>query len=65
MAPSAFTMPPAHLAGLDVLGHHVDVVDDDLALLGGDLKNLALLALVLAGQNDDCIALFDVKLIHF
>ena len=37
----------AHTAGLDVLRHDVDLLDDDLALRGRYREDLALLALVL------------------
>src|SRR5699024_7424119 len=40
----------ALLAGLGVAGDHVDLLHDHLALLGHNLQDLALLALVLAGQ---------------
>src|SRR5699024_8924508 len=54
----------ALLAGLGVAGDHVDLLHDDLALLGHDLQDLALLALVLTGQDDDGIVLANAHLIH-
>jgi len=41
--------------------HLVDALDDNLALLRHSLGNLALLALILAGQYNDRIALLDVQ----
>ncbi len=38
-----------------MLLYHVDALHDDLALFRGNLKDLALLALVVTGDNDDGI----------
>ena len=54
----------ALLAGLDVAGHHVDALDHDLGFAGNGAEHLALLALVLAGQNDDLVVLLDLQTIH-
>ena len=51
----------AHTARLYMLFDHVAAFDDNLLLFGADLKNLTLLAVVFAGQNDDCVALFYMK----
>ena len=50
----------ALLAGLDVAGHHVDALHDDLGFAGDGAEHLALLALVLAGQDDNGIALLHI-----
>ena len=50
----------ALLAGLDVAGHHVDALHDDLGFAGDGAEHLALLALVLTGQNHDGVILLDV-----
>ena len=50
----------ALLAGLLMLGGNIDALDDDLHRLGVGLDDLALLALVLAGQDNDLIVSFNV-----
>ena len=50
----------ALLAGLDVAGHHVDALHDDLGFAGDGAEHLALLALVLTGQDDNGIALLHI-----
>ena len=42
-------------AGLDVLGHDVHAVDDDLALFRGGRDDLSALALVVARDHDDLV----------
>ena len=54
----------ALLAGLGVAGDDVDLLHDHLAGLGHDLQDLALLALVLAGQDDNQVVLTNAHLIH-
>src|SRR5699024_9730335 len=51
-------------AGLDVLGDHVQALDNDLALFGGSLQDLAGLALVLAGDDHNVVAGFNMKIVH-
>jgi hypothetical protein len=50
----------AHLTGLNMLGNDIETFNDNLLLLGGNLKNLALLALVLTGKDNNSIAGFNV-----
>ena len=54
-----------HSARLYMFGYHVAAFDNDFALGGAYFQHLALFVLVLTGQDDDCIAFFDVNLIHF
>src|SRR5699024_10025600 len=49
---------------LDVLGDHVQALDNDLALFRGGLQNLAGLALVLAGDDHNVVAGFNMKIVH-
>jgi hypothetical protein len=49
-----------HLTGLNVLCDNVKTFNDDLLLLGGNLKDLAFLALVLAGKDNNSVACFNV-----
>ena len=44
-----------------MLGGDGDALDDDLALLGHGGQDLALLALVASGEDDDLIVLFNVQ----
>ena len=55
-------MPPCwlRLAGLRVLLGGVDAVDDDLVVGGEDVDDLALLALVLAGDHHDGVTLLQL-----
>ena len=50
----------ALLLRLDVAGRNVDAFDDDLVRRGHSLEDLTLLALVLAGQDDDLVVLLNV-----
>src|SRR5699024_7766442 len=50
--------------GLGVAGDDVDALHDDLAVGGHNDLDLALLALVLAGQDDNGIALLDFHICH-
>ncbi|MPN61168.1 hypothetical protein SDC9_208902 [bioreactor metagenome] len=52
------------LAGLYMTGDDIDALDQNLALAGDGGLDLAGLALVLAGQDDNIIALFDVHKSH-
>ena len=52
-------------AGLGVLLCDVDAFNDDCAVLGRSRQDLALLALILTGQNYDGIASLNMKCIHF
>src|SRR5699024_7000790 len=54
----------ALLAGLGVPGDHVDLLHNHLALLGHNLQDLALLALVLAGEDDHHVVLANAHLVH-
>ena len=54
----------AGLFGLNVLGHNVASLDDDLTLLGADLENLTLLAAVLSAEDHNGIACFDMHFTH-
>jgi len=51
-------------ARLDVLGDHVQAFHDDLALFRGGLQDLTGLALVLAGDDHNVVAGFNMKIIH-
>ena len=51
-------------ARFDVLGDHVQALDDDLALFGGGLQDLAGLALILAGDDHNVVAGFNMKIVH-
>ena len=63
-----FTLHDAALfaltAGLDVAGDHVAAFHNDLTLAGDGAQDLALLALVLAGQDNDSVVLLDLLTIH-
>ncbi len=52
-------------ARLDVLRDHVQALDDDLALFRGGLQDFAGLALVLAGDDHNVVAGFNMKIVHF
>ena len=52
-------------AGLDVLGNHVLALNDDLVLRGADLQDLTSVALVLAADDHNVVAGFNMKIIHF
>ena len=52
------------LAGLAMPGHHVGALHHYALLRGEGRKDLALLALVLAGDDDYGIVFLDVKLLH-
>src|SRR5262245_11318701 len=47
-----------------VAADHADALDDGAVLRRDDLQHLALLALVLAGDDHDVVALFDLDLCH-
>ena len=49
---------------LDVLRDHVQALDNNLALFGGGLQDLAGLALVLTGDDHNVVAGFNMKSIH-
>ncbi len=49
---------------LQVALHHRQALDAGAALGGQDLQDLALLALLGAGDDDDGVAAFDVKFLH-
>ena len=49
-----------HLTGLNVLCNNVKAFNNDLLLLGRNLKDLALLALVLTGKDNNSVACFNV-----
>ena len=51
--------------GLLVLGSDVDALHNDLTLGRNDRQDLALLALVLAGQNDDEVVLLNADSVHY
>lgn len=48
-------------AGLGMAFNLIDALDDDLAFRGQGGNNFALFPLILAGENDDGVALFNVK----
>ena len=50
---------------LDVLGNHVLALNDDLVLRGADLQDLTSVALVLAADDHNVVAGFNMKIIHF
>ena len=52
------------LSGAHGLLDHVHLLDDHALLAGERTNDLALLALVLAGQNADGVALLDVHAVH-
>ena len=47
-----------------MLRDHVQALDNDLALFRGGLQDLAGLALVLAGDDHDVVAGFNMKIVH-
>ena len=49
-----------HLTGLNVFCNNVKAFNDDLLLLGRNLKDLTLLTLVLTGKDNNSVACFNV-----
>ena len=47
-----------------MLGDHVEAFNDDLSLLGRYCEHLALLAFILAGDDNNCVACFNMYLVH-